>query len=75
MTSPDQPAEDELGPAEQAEPSGPTEPGIDSGPAQRITSHLGALDTLDSRPLAEHADVFHRVHAELQAALAEIDGT
>jgi hypothetical protein len=47
---------------------------LDPGPTQRISAHLGALSSLDSRPLAEHADVYQRVHTELQSALAEIDG-
>jgi hypothetical protein len=44
----------------------------DPGPA---VADLGELDTLAERPLAEHADVFGRVHAQLQAALADVDGT
>jgi hypothetical protein len=42
------------------------------GPA---VADLAELGTLDERPLAEHADVFGRVHAQLQAALAEVDGS
>ncbi len=35
---------------------------------------MAALVSLDERPLAEHADDYQRLHAELQAVLAEIDG-
>ncbi len=63
--------------------SSTTEPGPDESTRQdrslepaptRIASSLAALDRIAERPLAEHADVFSRVHAELQDALAEIDG-
>jgi hypothetical protein len=33
-----------------------------------------ALDGLPQRPLEEHAPVYERLHAELQRALAAIDG-
>ncbi len=33
-----------------------------------------ALAELAARPLAEHAEGYERLHADLQAALAEIDG-
>lgn len=49
-------------------PQGLAEP----GPA---VADLAELGTLDERPLAEHADVFGRVHAQLQAALADVDGS
>lgn len=38
-----------------------------------LPNRLAALDELDSRSLAEHADVYQALHADLQAALAEID--
>ena len=41
---------------------------------QQIEAHLGELDAVAELPLAEHAEAFQRVHAGLQAALAEIDG-
>jgi len=40
----------------------------------RIAEHLASLDALGSLPLAEHAEVYQRLHTQLQAALAEIDG-
>jgi hypothetical protein len=35
---------------------------------------LAVLDELPDRPLQEHAEVYQGLHADLQAALAEIDG-
>jgi hypothetical protein len=42
--------------------------------AQRFAAARDALAELADRPLSEHADVFASVHAQLQDALAEIDG-
>jgi hypothetical protein len=36
---------------------------------------MGALDGLDDRPLAEHVEVFERVHAALGEVLASPTGT
>jgi hypothetical protein len=55
----------------------PEAPQSATGPeatAAASVADLGALDSLDSRPLAEHADVYQQIHSELQSALAEIDG-
>jgi hypothetical protein len=41
--------------------------------AAQLQDRLAVLDSLDARPLAEHPDVYQQLHAELQAALAEID--
>lgn len=41
----------------------------------RIAERLVALDTVGDLPLAEHAEAYQRLHLELQAALAEIDGS
>jgi hypothetical protein len=38
-----------------------------------LQDRLAVLDELPSRPLSEHAEVYQRLHADLQAALAEID--
>lgn len=35
---------------------------------------LAALDDVDARPLAEHVEIYQGLHAELQAALTDIDG-
>lgn len=40
----------------------------------RVADAVRSLDDVAERPLAEHADLYQRVHAELQSALAEIDG-
>jgi hypothetical protein len=40
----------------------------------RIRASVHALDGIADRPLAEHADLYERVHAQLQGELAEIDG-
>lgn len=42
--------------------------------ASRIAEEVASLATLSELPLSEHADAYQRVHAELQRALAEIDG-
>jgi hypothetical protein len=39
-----------------------------------LIERLSVLDTLTSRPLSEHPDVYQQLHADLQATLAEIDG-
>jgi hypothetical protein len=39
-----------------------------------LAERLSVLDTLTSRPLNEHPDVYQQLHADLQATLAEIDG-
>lgn len=51
------------------------EAAAESGVVQRIAAQLVSLERLDSIPLAEHADLYQGVHAELQAALADIDRT
>jgi hypothetical protein len=38
-----------------------------------LPGRLDVLAGLSSRPLHEHADVYQVLHADLQAALAEID--
>ena len=64
-------------PARDADPAGPAshEPSPRQDEPAPAVAELAELDSLDERPLAEHADVFGRVHAQLQAALAEVDGS
>lgn len=38
-----------------------------------VSNRLAELDDLTRRPLAQHAEVYQALHADLQAALAEID--
>jgi hypothetical protein len=58
-----------------------------SGPAQtpasapqpvattaRIAQQVAALDKVADLPLSQHAEMYQRLHAELQDALADIDG-
>ncbi|SHK49135.1 hypothetical protein SAMN05443637_1074 [Pseudonocardia thermophila] len=45
-----------------------TNPLPDDG--QAVARALAELDTLAERPLAEHVEVFERIHAALGAALA-----
>ncbi|PZS15837.1 MAG: hypothetical protein DLM57_11835 [Pseudonocardiales bacterium] len=62
----------------------PAEPGLDApadpdvhAPATasaHIAAGLAALDAVADLPLADHVDVYQRLHTELQAALAEIEG-
>ena len=49
------------------------EQAVPDGLAQ-IDAHLSGLETIAELPLAEQAEEYQRVHAGLQAALAEIDG-
>ena len=41
--------------------------------ASPMAAALAELDTLPQRELAEHPEVYQRIHAELQSALATID--
>ena len=41
--------------------------------ASPVEEALAELDTLPQRELAEHPEVYQRIHAELQSALATID--
>jgi hypothetical protein len=65
---PDQPT----GPAMVVPPSMSVPAPVDV--TDRIAQQVATLDVLGELPLAEHADAYQRVHAELQRALAEIDG-
>jgi hypothetical protein len=42
--------------------------------ADDLAVRLRVLDDLAERPLPEHAEVYQGLHADLQAALAQIDG-
>jgi hypothetical protein len=54
--------------------TGPT-PEQDSEPVTaHIAAQLAALDQLAELPLAEHAQLYQHLHAELQDALTDIDG-
>ena len=53
-----------------ASPAAPTPAAI---PA-RIAGWVAALDTAGDLTLAEHIEVYQRLHTQLLAALAEIDG-
>ena len=41
---------------------------------ERVRSQLAQLEDIEHRPLAEHAERYDQVHAELQTALSDIDG-
>jgi len=52
----------------------PSVPGAQPVPAdERVRTHIATLDGIEQRPLSEHAQAYSDVHAELQAALTEID--
>lgn len=51
----------------------PAMPATPATPATPVASALRELDTLTDHELAEHPDVYQRIHRELQAALATID--
>lgn len=55
------------------------DPAADAASAEAQSSagwrqRLAELDELAARPLAEHAEIYQGLHAELQAALTDIDG-
>jgi hypothetical protein len=45
----------------------------DESTASPISAAMRELDTIGDRDLAEHPDVYQRIHTELQAALTTID--
>ncbi|MEP7179475.1 MAG: hypothetical protein ABI775_10325 [Pseudonocardiales bacterium] len=53
--------------------SPPTDPAPELSP-ERIAERVAVLDAVAELPLAEHVELYQRLHAELQSALAEIDG-
>jgi hypothetical protein len=76
VSSPDEPAVRHDENADEPAPSADiSPPPARQSATDRIAAQLEALDTLPGRPLTEHADVYQQVHAELQAALGEIDGS
>ncbi|MCO1660767.1 hypothetical protein [Pseudonocardia humida] len=57
-------------------PGPPTSaPARPADPRQTVERAVAALDGLADRPLAEHVEVFERVHAALGEALASPAGT
>ncbi len=51
-------------------PAAPPVEGVESGTWQY---RIDALADLDGRPLAEHADVYDALHADLKRRLGEVD--
>jgi len=41
---------------------------------ERVRRQLAQLEDIEHRPLAEHAERYDHLHAELQTALSDIDG-
>jgi len=41
---------------------------------ERVRRQVSELDEIETLPLGEHAERYNQVHAQLQAALSEIDG-
>lgn len=50
-----------------------TEPGDNGDPSDRAAQFTERLAELAELPVAEHAELYQQIHADLQAALAEID--
>jgi hypothetical protein len=64
------------GPASAPASQAGTDPAGELDPvAAHIADQLSALDTVSRLPLAEHAQLYQHLHAELQDALADIDGS
>ena len=73
MTQFEDPAGTVDGAAEPAaEPAAGTTPER-TAEASPMAAALSELETLLQRELAEHPEVYQRIHAELQSALATID--
>ncbi|HXV92561.1 MAG TPA: hypothetical protein VD813_04625, partial [Pseudonocardia sp.] len=53
-----------------ARPADPRAPGAPSAPEDAVAAAMAELDGLERRPLAEHVEVFERLHAALGEALA-----
>lgn len=61
-------------PADGVQGSAVTAPGSEPAAAPpAVAPSVAELDGLAARDLAEHPDVYQRIHAELQTALAAID--
>jgi hypothetical protein len=61
--------------ADQARPPDWTPEPPSGDPAlERVAASVAALDALADLPLSEQADLYQRVHTQLQGELAEIDG-
>jgi hypothetical protein len=62
-------------PSGDGTPQGMSEAGMSEAGISEpgMSERLAVLETLTQRPLPEHAEVFEALHADLQAALAEID--
>jgi hypothetical protein len=62
-------------PAQSARPATPIPArSVPASGTARVQAALSELDGVQQRPLAEHAESYARVHAQLQAVLTEIDG-
>ena len=70
QTAPEQAAPEETGSGHAAVGSAGLE---QAAPETPVAAALRDLETLGERDLAEHPDVYQRIHAELQSALATID--
>jgi hypothetical protein len=73
-------AEDAVGPREESTDAAASPPPAAGSPVagspasgSPVTAALGELDELGDRDLAEHPDVYQRIHGELQRALSAID--
>jgi hypothetical protein len=65
-----EPGDYQPGPAERLTADDPVDPAPVRSP---VAEALDELATLPERDLAEHPDVYQRIHADLQAALSGID--
>jgi hypothetical protein len=61
------------GEATAPQPESPIADGIPAA-TQAADRLQGVLDGLSARPLQEHAEVYAGLHADLHAALSQIDG-
>jgi len=63
----------QTGTAAETAAEGPSVVSSEPEEASPMAAALAQLDTLPQRELAEHPEVYQRIHAELQSALATID--
>ncbi|HKC29741.1 MAG TPA: hypothetical protein VKB75_17125 [Jatrophihabitans sp.] len=59
--------------AEQDEAVAAEEPAASPAPSTPLARALAELNGLDERELAEHPDVYERIHSELHRTLSSID--
>jgi hypothetical protein len=61
-------------PPKEAQPVSLEQEPVQTPVEVRVRRQVAELEGIEHRPLGEHAERYDQVHAELQAALSDIDG-